>query len=84
MVAHDFIPSTWEAEAGGFLNLRPAWFLQSEFQTARAIQRNPVSKNQVEIKKKKKTRKLVALVFIIYGNQQQKQLPKVQIHYIHV
>jgi hypothetical protein len=25
MVAHAFDPSTWEAEAGGFLSLRPAW-----------------------------------------------------------
>ena len=25
MVAHAFNPSTWEAEAGGFLSLRPAW-----------------------------------------------------------
>ena len=25
MVAHAFNPSTWEAEAGRFLNLRPAW-----------------------------------------------------------
>jgi hypothetical protein len=24
VVAHAFNPSTWEAEAGGFLNLRPA------------------------------------------------------------
>jgi hypothetical protein len=24
-VAHTFNPSTWEAEAGGFLSLRPAW-----------------------------------------------------------
>jgi hypothetical protein len=24
-VAHAFNPSSWEAEAGGFLNLRPAW-----------------------------------------------------------
>jgi major histocompatibility complex class I len=23
--AHAFNPSTWEAEAGGFLNSRPAW-----------------------------------------------------------
>jgi hypothetical protein len=41
MVAHAFNPSTWEAEAGGFLSSRPA----------RATQRNPVSKK----KKKKKT-----------------------------
>jgi hypothetical protein len=25
MVAHTFNPSTWEAEAGRFLSLRPAW-----------------------------------------------------------
>jgi hypothetical protein len=25
MVAHAFNPSTWEAEAGEFLNLRQAW-----------------------------------------------------------
>jgi hypothetical protein len=25
MVARTFNPSTWEAEAGGFLSLRPAW-----------------------------------------------------------
>jgi hypothetical protein len=25
MVAHAFDPSTWEAEAGGFLSSRPAW-----------------------------------------------------------
>jgi major histocompatibility complex class I len=25
VVAHAFSPSTWEAEAGGFLSLRPAW-----------------------------------------------------------
>jgi len=25
MVAHAFNPSTWKAEAGGFLSLRPAW-----------------------------------------------------------
>jgi hypothetical protein len=40
MVAHTFNPSTWEAEAGGFLSSR----------TARALQRNPVSKNQKERK----------------------------------
>jgi hypothetical protein len=25
VVAHAFNPSTWEAEAGGFLSLRPTW-----------------------------------------------------------
>jgi hypothetical protein len=43
VVVHAFNPSTWEAEAGGFLSLR----------TARATQRNPV----LEKKKKKKEKK---------------------------
>jgi hypothetical protein len=41
VVVHAFNPSARQAEAGGFLNSR----------TARAIQRNPVSKNQKEKKK---------------------------------
>jgi hypothetical protein len=28
MVAHAFDPSTWEAEAGGFLSSRPAWSIK--------------------------------------------------------
>jgi hypothetical protein len=42
-VAHAFNPSTWKAEAGGFLSSR----------TARATLRNPVSKNQKEKRKKR-------------------------------
>jgi hypothetical protein len=51
---HTFNPSTWEAEAGRFLSLRPAWYTELSSRTARAIQRNPVSK------KKKKLGKLMA------------------------
>jgi hypothetical protein len=40
-----FNPSTWEAEAGGFLSSRPAWSRVSS-RTARATQRNPVSKKK--------------------------------------
>ena len=47
---HTFNPSTWEAEASGFLSLRPAWSTKVSSRTARATQRNPVSKSQ---KKKK-------------------------------
>jgi hypothetical protein len=47
VVAHAFSPSTWEAEAGGFLSSR----------TARATQRNPVSKKYKIQKKKKKKKK---------------------------
>ena len=53
MVAHTFNPSTWEAEAGGFLSSRPAWS-QVSSRTAKATQRSPVSKNQKKGKKKKK------------------------------
>jgi hypothetical protein len=47
VVAYAFSPSTWEAEAGGFLSSR---VYKVSSRTARATQRNPVSKNQ---KKKK-------------------------------
>jgi hypothetical protein len=47
---HAFNPSTWEAEAGRFLSSRPTWSTENS-RTARATQRNPVSKNP---KKKKK------------------------------
>ena len=57
MVVHAFNLSTWEAEAGGFLSLRPAWSTRVSFRTARATQRNPVSKNQKK-KKKKKEKKI--------------------------
>jgi hypothetical protein len=45
VVAHTFNPSTWEAEAGGFLGSRPAW--STEWVPGQpGLQRNPVSKNQ--------------------------------------
>ena len=44
--AHAFNPSIWEAEAGRFLSLRPAWSTKVSSRTARATQRNPVSKSQ--------------------------------------
>jgi hypothetical protein len=47
MVAHAFNPSNREAEAGGFLSSR----------TARATQRNPVSKNKTKQNQKKKKKK---------------------------
>jgi hypothetical protein len=28
VVAHAFIPSTWEAETGGFLSWKPAWSIE--------------------------------------------------------
>jgi hypothetical protein len=51
--AHTFNPSTREAEAGRFLSLRPAYKVSSR--TARAIQRNPVSKKNKKPNQNKKT-----------------------------
>jgi hypothetical protein len=39
VMAHAFNPSTWEAEAGGFLSLRPAWF--TEFQDSQGYTEKP-------------------------------------------
>jgi hypothetical protein len=44
VLVYAFNPSTWEAEADAFLSSWPALSMSSR--TARAIQRNPVSKNQ--------------------------------------
>jgi hypothetical protein len=47
-VAHAFNPSTREAEAGGFLEASLVYKVSSR--TARAIQRNPVSKKTTKKK----------------------------------
>jgi hypothetical protein len=55
VVAHAFNPSTWEAETDGFLSSRPAWSTECyrvSSKTARATQRNSVSKNQNKQTKK--------------------------------
>ena len=51
-----FDPSTWEAEAGGFLSSEfdASLVYKVSSRTARAIQRNPVSKNQQNKTKQKK------------------------------
>jgi hypothetical protein len=41
VVVHAFNPSTWEAEAGGFLSSRSAWCLQSEFQDSQGYTEKP-------------------------------------------
>jgi hypothetical protein len=52
VVMHAFNPSTWEAEAGGFLSSRPAWSTKLSSKTARATQTNPFSKTPKKKKKK--------------------------------
>jgi hypothetical protein len=46
MVANAFNPSTREAEAGRFLSFEASLVYKVSSRTARAIQRNPVLKNQ--------------------------------------
>jgi hypothetical protein len=55
VVAHAFNPSTREAEAGRFLSSRPAWSTKVSSRTAKATQRNLVSKKPKKKKKKKTT-----------------------------
>ena len=43
-MAHAFKPSTWEAEAGGFLSFEASLLYIVSSRTARAIQRNPIKK----------------------------------------
>jgi hypothetical protein len=57
VVAHAFNPSTWEAEADGFLEFEASLVYRVSSRTATATQRNPVSKNQKKKKKKKKKNK---------------------------
>ena len=45
VVAHAFTLSTWEAEAGRFLEFEASLVYKVSSKTARAIKRNPVSKN---------------------------------------
>jgi hypothetical protein len=63
VVAHAFNLSTWEAEAGGFLSLRPGPGLQSEFQDSQGYTEKPCLKKQ---KQKQTNKKVVsAIIFIV-------------------
>jgi hypothetical protein len=45
---HTFSPSTQEAEADGSLSSRPVYSIEEAPGKARATQRNPVSKTQID------------------------------------
>jgi hypothetical protein len=60
VVAHAFNPSTREAEAGGFPSSKPSLVYRVSSRTARAIQRNPVSKNKKQINKQTKKERICA------------------------
>jgi hypothetical protein len=57
VVVHAFNPSTREAEAGRFSEFKASLVYKVSSKTARAVQRNPISKNQKRKRKKKKKRK---------------------------
>jgi hypothetical protein len=62
VVAQAFNPSTWEAEAGGFLSSEASLVYRVSSRTARDTQRNPVSKKnktKQNIQEKKKRIKIV-------------------------
>jgi hypothetical protein len=53
MVPHAFNPSTWEAEAGGFLSSRPAWSTE-QVSGQPGLHRETLSRKTKKKKKKKK------------------------------
>jgi hypothetical protein len=54
VVVHVFNSSTWEAEAGRFLSSRLSLVYRVSSRTAKAIQRNPISKTNKQINKQKR------------------------------
>jgi hypothetical protein len=53
VVAHVFNPSTWEAEAGRWISeFEASLVYRVSSRTARAIQRNPISKDKKKKRKK--------------------------------
>jgi hypothetical protein len=50
VVAYAFNPSTWEAEAGGYVEFEASLVYRMSSRTAWVMQRNPVSKNKNKTK----------------------------------
>jgi hypothetical protein len=61
-VMQAFNPSTWEAEAGGFLSSRGQPGLQSEFQDSQGDTEKPCLKKQTNKQKKKQKTKVAKLL----------------------
>ena len=61
-MTHAFNPSTWEAEAGGFLSSRHAG-LQSEFQDSQGYTEKPCLENWTKLNQNKK--KIVKSIHIL-------------------
>jgi hypothetical protein len=67
MVAYTFYPSTQEAEAGRLLWVQGQPGPQNESRTARAIQRNPVSKNNNNKDNDKKSFESTFCLLCVWG-----------------
>jgi hypothetical protein len=59
VVVHAFNPSTWEAEAGGFLSSRPAW-------STKCVPGQPGLHRETLSGKKKQQQQIVYLGFCLY------------------
>jgi hypothetical protein len=72
VVAHTFNPSTWEAEAGGFLSSRSAWSTK-RVPGQPGLYRETLSRKTKKKKKKKKKNKInikkeiPSLKYLSYG-----------------
>lgn len=64
MVSHTFNPRTWKAEANRFLRVPGQPGLQSKSRTAKATQRNPVSKERKEGREKEERKKEKSLLCV--------------------
>jgi hypothetical protein len=67
VVTHAFDPSTWEAEAGGSLNSRPAWSTELVPGHPR-LRRETFLKNKQKTKNKKQKTKKEDLLWGIHSN----------------
>jgi hypothetical protein len=74
VVAHTFNPSTREAEAGGSLEFEASLVYKVSSRTARAIQRNPVSKNKQTNKQTNKKETLPLKRSEVNGQRQATQM----------
>jgi hypothetical protein len=68
VVAHAFNPSTWDAEAGVFLNLRPAW--SPEWVPGQpGLYRETLSQNKNKNKTKQKEKKCLEKIMVFFSIQ---------------
>jgi hypothetical protein len=82
VVAHAFNPSTWEAEAGRFLVLRPAWSTKWVPGQLGLYRETLSRQNQKKKKKRKKERKKEYMGISAYQNHI-KQSPGLNVYHTH-